>query len=114
MLETADDRDAVGQCLRLVEVMRGQQDRLAEVRRERIVTQALRRAAGSKPVVGLIEEDQLGIADQRERQIEAPELRASAFSLPERPVSEITSSTPRGWGYIPAKCFKASRTRMCR
>ena len=41
---------------------------------ERIASQALRLAAGSKPVVGSSREDQLRIADQGEREVEPAQL----------------------------------------
>src|SRR3954447_16542210 len=72
-----DDRDAVAECLRLVEVVRGQEDRLAEVlqRAHDVPRRAPRRRveAGRR----LVEEDQLGVADQREREGQAPQLAAA-------------------------------------
>src|SRR4051794_13757561 len=65
-----DDRHAVAQRLRLVEVVRGQQDGLAEV---------LQRAHGRPRVAArgrvearrrLVEEDQLGVADERQREVQ--------------------------------------------
>src|SRR6185312_16935415 len=71
-----DDRDAVGELLGLVEVVRREQDRLAEVaqRADRLPggPPRLRVEAGSR----LVEEDQLGIADQREREVQPPQLTA--------------------------------------
>src|SRR5437764_1133657 len=71
-----DDRDAVGELLRLVEVVGGQQDRLAPLaqlaHRLPRVAPRLRVEAGR----GLVEEDQLGIADERQREVEPPQLPA--------------------------------------
>ena len=43
---------------------------------ERIASQAVRRAAGSKPGRRLVEEDELGVADEREGEVQAPLLAA--------------------------------------
>ena len=71
-----DDRDAVGERLRLVEVVRRQQHGLAErlERADRLPRLAPRRGveAGRR----LVEEDQLGVADEREREVEPPLLAA--------------------------------------
>ena len=99
-----DDRDAVGELLRLVEVVRGQQHGLAEVleRADRLPRGATRGRveAGRR----LVEEDQLGVADQREREVEAAALAAgergarASSRLSSSPTSSITSSTSRGCG----------------
>src|SRR6185436_5935280 len=71
-----DDRDAVCQRLRLVEVVGRQDDGLAE-RLER--ADGVPRAAARRRVEAgrrLVEEDQLRIADQREREVEAAQLPA--------------------------------------
>src|SRR5437764_339795 len=71
-----DDRHPVGQRLRLVEVVGREQHGLAELleRADRLPGVAPgRRVETSR---GLVEEDQLGIADQRERQVEAAQLAA--------------------------------------
>src|SRR4051795_2242397 len=69
-----DDRDAVAQGLRLVEVVRRQHDGLSEVleRAHDVPRRAPRRRveAGRR----LVEEDELGIADEGEREIEPPQL----------------------------------------
>src|SRR6476469_6187034 len=71
-----DDRDPIAQRLRLVEVVRRQQDGLAQVlqRADRAPGVAPRRRveAGRR----LVEEDQLGVADQREGQVEPALLAA--------------------------------------
>ena len=98
-----DDRDPVGELLGLVEVVGRQKDGLAELleRADRLPGGA----AGGRVEAGrrLVEEDQLGIADQGEGEVEPAELtpeslrvRASCFSP--SPASAITSSTSRGWG----------------
>src|SRR4051794_12064555 len=66
-----DDRDAVGELLRLVEVVRGQHDGLAQ-RAQR--ADRLPRVAPGHGVEArrrLVEEDQLRVADEREREVEA-------------------------------------------
>ena len=75
-LAGAHDRDAVGEVLRLVHVMGGQEDRLAELaqRADRRPRLAARR--GVKAGGRLVEEDQVGIADERESEIEPPALTA--------------------------------------
>ena len=98
-----DDRDAVGERLRLVEVVGGQQDRLAELLEP--VDDAPGGAAGGGVEAGggLVEEDELGVADEREREVEPAPLaagevfaRASAFSS--SPTSAIVSRASRGAG----------------
>ena len=72
-----DDRDAVAERLRLVEVVRREEDRLAEVlqRADDVPRRAPRRRveAGRR----LVEEDQLGVADEREREVQAAQLAAA-------------------------------------
>src|SRR3954452_8211760 len=71
-----DDRHAVGQLRRLVEVVRRQNDRLAQgaQRPDRLPRAPARdRIEAGR---GLIQEDQLRIADQRETEIESPPLAA--------------------------------------
>src|SRR5437588_642256 len=71
-----DDRDAVGESLGLVEVVRRQQDRLSEV------AQRGDRRPGGAPGLrveaggGLVEEDQLGVADERKGEVQPPQLSA--------------------------------------
>src|SRR5690349_5484858 len=71
-----DDRDAVGELLRLVEVVRRQHDGLAEVaqRADRAPrgTPRLRVEARRR----LVEEDQLGVADERQREVQPALLAA--------------------------------------
>src|ERR1019366_2003361 len=69
-----DDRHAVGERLGLLEIMGGQQDRLAQVaqRAHRLPGGAPR--LGIEPRGGLVEEDQLGVAHERQREIEPPQL----------------------------------------
>ena len=82
------------------------------------MSHAARRAAGSKPDGRLVEEHQLGIADQRQRQVEPPLLaarqraRAAVGGLVE-PGERDTSSTSRGAGYSDAQCATVSRTLRC-
>jgi hypothetical protein len=47
---------------------------LPSARRPSTTSHVRRRAAGSKPGRGLVEEDQLRVADERERDVEAPAL----------------------------------------
>src|SRR5947207_3685403 len=71
-----DDRDPVGELLRLVEVVGGQQDRLAEIaqlaHRLPCAAARLRIEAGR----GLVEEHQLGVPDECEREVQPPQLAA--------------------------------------
>src|SRR4051794_11125332 len=71
-----DDRHAVGERLRLVEVVRRQHDRLAEV--AQAADRVPRRTAGGGVEARgrLVEEDELRVADQRQRQVQAPQLAA--------------------------------------
>ena len=66
----AEHRDAVGELLGLVEVVRGQQDRRAERAQvaDRLPGGAAR--AGVEAGRRLVEEDQLGVADEREPEVE--------------------------------------------
>ena len=68
--------DAVGQVLRLVHVMRRQEDRLAELAQR--PDRGPRLPAGGRIEAGrrLIEEDQVRVADEREREVEPPALAA--------------------------------------
>src|SRR3954452_4831068 len=72
-----DDRDAVAERLGLVEVVRREQDGLAEVLQR--AHDVPRRAASGGVEAGrrLVEEDQLGVADEGEREVEAAELAAA-------------------------------------
>ena len=99
-----DDRHAVAQRLGLVEVVRGEQDRLAELlqRADRLPRGAPRRRveAGGR----LVEEDQLGVADEREREVQPPQPGRPRACAPARrrlscsPARASTSSTSRGAG----------------
>ena len=68
--------DAVGEPLRLLHVVRGQQDRLAEA--AQVGDRLPRLAPRGRVEAGrrLVEEDQLGVADQAEREVQAPPLAA--------------------------------------
>ena len=76
----AQHRHAIGQLLRLVEVVRRQEDRLAER------AQVANRLPGAPPCAGvearrrLVEEDQLGVADERQAEVEAAFLPAGQRS----------------------------------
>src|SRR4051795_7104456 len=80
-----DDRDAVAQGLRLVEVVRRQHDGLSEVleRAHDVPRRAPRRRveAGGR----LVEEDKLGVAEERERSRAAAAGRRSASARTRRP-----------------------------
>jgi hypothetical protein len=62
--------------LRLVHIVRGQEHRLAEVAERADRRPGVPAGAGVKARGGLVEEDQVRIADQRQRQVQAPELAA--------------------------------------
>ena len=72
----AQDGKAVGELLRLVEVVRRQEDRLPQ--RPQRADHLPGRAAGGRVEAGrrLVEEEQLGIADQRDAEVEPPPLPA--------------------------------------
>src|SRR3954449_13615698 len=73
---TLDDRHAVGERLRLVEVVRGQQDRLAQL--GELADDLPRRAprGGVEARGRLVEEHKLGVAHQRQPEVQAPGLAA--------------------------------------
>ena len=73
-LTGGDDRNPVRQALGLLHVVRGQEDRLAQPRRPSTTSHAARRADGIKARRRLVEEDQLGIPDQCERDVETAAL----------------------------------------
>ena len=80
------DGDAVGEALRLVHVVRGQQDRPAEVAEP--VDQGPRAApgAGVEPRGGLVEEQQVRVADQADGEVEAPPLPSGQRPHPRVPL----------------------------
>src|SRR3954452_6584 len=71
-----DDRHAVGERLRLVEIVRGQEDRLAQV--GELADDLPRRAprGGIEARGRLVEEHELGVAHQRQPEVQAPGLAA--------------------------------------
>ena len=75
-LAAGDDRHPVGEPLRLVHVVGGEDDRLAEIAEagDRIPGLAPRR--GVEPGRRLVEEEQLGVADERHPDVEPPLLAA--------------------------------------
>ena len=75
-----DHGDAVGELLGLLHVVGGEEDRLAEVAQARDHAPCL--AAGRRVEAGgrLVEEEQLGVADQRDRDVEAALLAAGELA----------------------------------
>jgi hypothetical protein len=75
-LAPAENGDAVGELLGLVEVVRREEDRLAErpQRANRLPRRAPR--GGVEARRRLVEEDQLGIADERDGEVQPPLLPA--------------------------------------
>ena len=71
-----DDRDAVGEHLRLVHVVGGEEDRLAELAQAGDHLPGLAARRGVEAGGRLVEEEQLGVADQRQRHVEAALLAA--------------------------------------
>ena len=97
-----DDRHAVGQPLRLLQVVRREQDRLPSPRSDSITSEASRRAAGSKPS-SAHRGTAARVADQRHRHVQAAALAAREplrplVRLRLQPTSAIVSSTERGLG----------------
>src|SRR5205823_9415320 len=76
------DGDAVGELLRLVEVVRRQQDRLAE--RAQAADRLPGGAARGRVEAGrrLVEEDEVGVTDEREPEVEPPPLAAGERPRP--------------------------------
>ena len=72
-----DDRDAVAELLGLVEVVGGQQHGLAEAAQLAHRVPRLPPRRGVEARRRLVEEDQLGVADQRQRQVQPPRLPAA-------------------------------------
>ena len=71
-----DDRDAVGEPLRLVHVVRGQEDALAQSLEVRDHVPGLAAGRGVEPGRRLVEEEQLGVADQGHPDVEPAQLAA--------------------------------------
>src|SRR3954470_583107 len=71
-----DDRHAVAQRLGLVEVVRRQQHRLAEVLQRADRRPGVAPRGGVESRRRLVEEDQLRVADEREREVQAAKLAA--------------------------------------
>ena len=69
-------RDPVGQVLRLVHVVGGEEDRLAELPQPGDDLPGGPAGGRVEPGGRLVEEDELGVADQREREVEPPPLAA--------------------------------------
>ena len=69
-------RDPVGQVLRLVHVVGGEEDRLAELAQPGDDLPGGPAGGGVETGGRLVEEDELGVADQREREVEPPPLAA--------------------------------------
>ena len=81
-LAVAHDRHPVGQVLGLVHEVGGEEDRLAELAQRADRRPGL--TAGGRVEAGrrLVEEDQLGLADQRQREVEPPALAAGQLLGP--------------------------------
>ena len=113
-----DDRHAVGELLGLLEVVGRQHDRLAELpqRADRVP----RRTAGLGVEAGggLVEEDQLRVAHQRDREVqasklaaaEAPRARVGLLCQPRQ--LEHLRHAAEGGGTGPAQYSSASRGVM--
>ena len=71
-----DDRHPVGEALRLVHVVGGEEDRLAEVAQAGDHVPGLAPRRGVEAGGRLVEEEQLGVADQRHADVEAALLAA--------------------------------------
>src|SRR5215208_3032689 len=71
-----DHRDPVGQPLGLFHVVGGEEDRLAEIAQTRDDVPRGAPCRRVKAGGGLVEEDKLGVADQRERDVDATLLTA--------------------------------------
>ncbi len=93
-LAGGDDRHPVGEPLRLVHVVGGEEDRLAEVAQARDHVPELAPGGGVEAGRRLVEEEQLGVADQRHADVEPPLLAAGELArplvgFPSRPTSAI-------------------------
>ena len=75
-LAAGDDRDPVGEALGLVHVMGGEEDRLAEVAEAGDQVPRLAPRLGVEAGGRLVEEEQLGVPDQRHPDVEAALLAA--------------------------------------
>ena len=101
-LAAGDDRDPVGEALRLVHVVGGEEDGLAEVAQAGDHLPGLAPRRGVEAGRRLVEEEQLGVADQRQADVEPALLAAGEAAGPRRPpcssspTSSIVSSTGRG------------------
>src|SRR5918996_898953 len=71
-----EDRHAIGEALCLLHVVRRQQDALAERAQVADCLPGLPSRGGVEAGGGLVEEDELRVADEREREVEAAELAA--------------------------------------
>src|SRR5271165_3634143 len=70
------DRDTIGQRLGLVEVVGREDDRLAEIAQRADRPPRRPPRLGVEAGGGLVEEDQVGVADEREPEVEPPQLTA--------------------------------------
>ena len=77
-----DDRDPVGEPLRLVHVVGGEEDGLAEVAEARDHLPRLAARRGVEAGGRLVEEEQVRVADQGDGDIEAPQLAAREAARP--------------------------------
>jgi len=115
----AHDRHPVGQGLGLVEVVGGQQHGLAQLLERADRLPGVAPGAGIEAGGGLIQEDQLRVADQGQSQIEPAHLTPRQRSH-ERVLLALQAGQGdhlvgiAGWGYMAPKWTNASRTRMCR
>src|SRR5207248_3998293 len=75
-LAAAEHCDAVGEALGLVEVVRREHDRLAEAAERAQCLPGLAAGVGVEAGRRLVEEDQFGVADEREAEVEAAALAA--------------------------------------
>src|SRR2546423_1125185 len=73
-LAASENRDAIGQALGLVEVVRRENDRLAEAAKRAQGLPGLAARVRVEAGRRLVEEDQLGVADEREAEVEAAAL----------------------------------------
>jgi len=81
-LAGGDDRHPVGEALRLVHVVGGEEDRLAEIAQTADHVPSLAPRRGIEARGRLVEEEQLGIADQRHADVEAALLATGEAARP--------------------------------